>query len=166
MPTIRGSGEIPFNIPSRLRTVIQDLQQNVVKIRGQQQQPQPIMGLRATGLPLSNLIQWTAANADGYLLLWASTPNVTLALQGNPVNVGNSTQYSDNVGPGVTRWYWIQSFNIATGKRSQPTGPVKATSLVSTSGVTPPVPPPKTDSIIYNSFTGQHVGRNRITTGY
>ena len=167
MPTNRGIGELPIDTSRALRTVLQDMQQNIIKIRGQQQAPLPVTGLKATGQALTNLVQWVPSNADIYIVYWSTSPNSNPSADGNPVNVGNSAQYADPIGsPNITRYYWVVAVNIATGQRSAITGPVKATTLASTAAPVPPVPPIKSDVIVVDLTTGALIGRGRITSYY
>jgi hypothetical protein len=169
MPITRGIPQVPIvgKIPDgTLRSVLVALRQNVSALVGQQQAPAPVTGLKATGLALSNLVQWSTSNAGSYIVYWSTKSNINPE-QGNPVNVGNSSQYADPVGaPNVARWYWVRSFNPSTQQYSGFVGPVTATTKASTSTTPPPVAPPTADVIVVDAQTGILVGRGRITKYY
>lgn len=127
----------------------------VVELRHQQTPPTSPSNLSVTPQAFANIVVWTRpVNADYFEVLWNSTPNLATA---TVVNVGNSQQWTDNVGQAsITRFYWVRARKFASPLiKSVEAGPVKGTTLTSGTGVTPPKLPPISQIIVLNQQTGR-----------
>lgn len=141
----------------QLRRVLSDMREQVLQLRQRLTVPSGPSNLKATAQALSNLIQWTrSSDADYYEVLHATTPSL-LDPNLQTTDVGNSAMWLDHVGQSaITKFYWIRG-RKRTGSTSLEIGPVSATTLVSTAGVTPPVPPPPSDIIVIDKTTGRQI---------
>ena len=137
---IRGVGEIPFGIDPQLRRTLTDHRQVTLALRGAQAVPPSPSNFKVTPQSFANLLQWTrAVGSDFTEVLWNTVPNKTTA---NIVNVGNSAQWTDNVGQNaILRWYWVRA-GKNNGARSIESKALSGTTLASGTGVNPPTPPP------------------------
>ena len=149
----RGIRQIPIGIDMQTRLVLQDMKAEIERMRSSQAPPDVPSNLKVTPQAFSNLVQWTrSTTADFFEVLWSPTPNLS---QATVVNVGNSQQWSDQVGnTGVQRWYWVRS-RKNSGSRSLEVGPQKGTTLASNAGVTPPTPPVDGQRRVLNRLTGR-----------
>lgn len=132
-----------------------DVREQLLQIRQRQAVPDAPTNLRATAQALSNLLQWTrSSDADYYEVLAGLTPALNQSgLQ--TIDVGNSAQYLDHVGQSaIQKFYWVRA-RKRTGASSLEVGPVNATTLISTVGVTPPVPPPPSNILVHDQSTGR-----------
>lgn len=140
--------EVPTNIkdPNELLDIIREMRQAIIDARGPLHTPGPPTNFKVTPLAGAILLQWSrGTNADGTEVHWNTKPTLNGAFT---VDVAGSSQYVDYVGGnGVTRFYWIGSYDIHAPAGSPSTstlvGPLSATSLASGSGATPPAPPPQ-----------------------
>ena len=148
--TIRGIPEVPLGLEPQTRRYLQDLRQNLVDLVGQIAPPSAPTNLKVTPQSFSNEVQWTRSiGADYYEVIWNTSASLT---GGSPqvVNVGDSAQWTDNVGQsGITRFYWVRA-RKNSGVRSVELGPKSGTTLVSGTGVAPPNPPSQGQEIVTN----------------
>lgn len=150
---IRGLPEVPFGIKDpQLRQHLIDMRECVKSLMGRLAPPTTPSNPKVTAMPLGNLVQWTRGiNSDFHELLISSTPNVGEA---QVIDVGDSAQFFDNVGnKNIKRFYWIRSHKFS-GPRSLKVFAGSATTLDSTSLVTPPAPPPSSQMQAENIATG------------
>ena len=140
----------------QLRNFLVDVRENLVALRGNLTQAigQP-SNFTVTPTALSNLIQFSrSSDADFYEVLWNSVPTLATA---QVTTIGNTGQWQDYIGKaGVTRYYWVRS-RKHTGGKSLEVGPISATTLGSTAGVTVPVAPPAAHILILDSETGRTI---------
>lgn len=132
-----------------------DIREQLIQLRQRQAIPDPPTNVKATGQPFQNLVQWTrSSDADYYEVLHSLTPALTDPhLQTN--DAGNSAQWQDHIGQsGIKKFYWVRA-RKRTGASSLEVGPASATTLVSTPGVTPPVPPPPSNILVTDQATGR-----------
>jgi hypothetical protein len=148
----RGVRELPVGIPKDLRDFLQDLQGQVVSLRGTQQPLPTPTNFKVTPMAFGNLLQWTRSlGADYYEVLWAATANNT---QANVQGVGDSAQWFDNVGQAaVKRYYWVRAKKYL-GNTSLLTPGLSGTTLASGTGVNPPTPPPASKILVIDMQTG------------
>ena len=148
MAKVRAIPELPCNgsMSPRQRRIQVDMRQNTIGVRKAQSPPTTPTNLKVTPLAFNNMVQWTrSVNADFYEVLWSSTPQLSGA---TAVAVGDSAQWTDNVGQsGITRYYWVRGRKF-TGVKSIEAGPQAGTTLAATTGVTPPTPPPASQTIV------------------
>lgn len=173
MPGPRNIGEIPMQheiivvgpdgqqrkvnspLDPQLRRALVDMREQLLQLRKRLTVPDPITNLKATAQAFSNLIQWTrSADGDYYEVLHALTPALNDPhLQ--TTDVGNSALWLDHVGQsGIKKFYWVRT-RKRTGASSLEVGPVNATTLISATGVTPPVPPPPSNILVLDKSTGR-----------
>jgi len=150
----RGIPEVPTggDISPELRRHLVDMRQTVLLLRAGQTPPGDPGNVRVTAQAFGNIVQWSRGQqADFHEVLWNTTPTIVNA---TVVNVGNSAQWTDNVGQmGVKRYYWVRSHKN-TGPRSREIGPKDGTTLASNAGVAPPPPPPPGTHQVLNQRTG------------
>lgn len=98
--------------------------------------------VRATALAGAVQVDFTRSDGDAYVLYWNSTPSINLATR---VDLGTANIYVDNIGDGsITRYYAIRA---KKGDRNGELSPwVSATTLALGTAVTPPTPPPASDT--------------------
>ncbi len=144
-----------MNVDSNLRQFLDTMRTQVIKLRSTQSPLPTPTNVRVTPQSFANLIQWTRVpTADFYEVLWSATANVQ---QANIVDVGNSAQWTDNVGQSaIKRWYWVRA-RLNTGARSLNSPAVIGTTLASGTGVTPPIPPPPSKIIVIDTQTGNRL---------
>lgn len=134
---------------------LSDVREQLLQLRQRQAIPDAPTNVKATGQAFSNLVQWTrSADADYYEVLHALTPSLTDPhLQ--TTDAGNSALWTDHVGQNnVKKFYWVRA-RKRTGASSLETGPANATTVASTVGVTPPVPPPASNILVLDRATGR-----------
>lgn len=142
-----------MGIGSQLRRALVDQRQVVLAARGTQAVPPAPTNFKVTPQAFANLLQWSRATGSDFTeVLWNTTPNKVTA---NIVNVGNSAQWTDNVGQtAIKRWYWVRAAKN-NGARSIESAAISATTLASGTGVNPPTPPPGGQSQRIIQRTGQ-----------
>lgn len=158
MAGTRGLLEVPIKLDpgdAQYRRLLVEMRESIVKLRATQAPLPTPSNFRATALPFGVLLQWTrVTGADYYEVLWNTSADATKA---NVQGVGDSAQYIDQVGQsGIKRFYWLRARKF-TGAGSALNGPLSATTLVSTPGVTPPAPPPPGQIIVIDQQTGHQV---------
>lgn len=156
-----GIPEVPGHLDQQTKDLLLALRTQVIKLRSSQS-PLPVpTNFKVTPQAFGNLIQFTRVPvADFYEVLWSATPNFNGA---QVIDIGNSAQWTDNVGQvNVTRYYVVRA-RLNTGARSLNTQVKSGTTLASATGVNPPPPPPPSKIIVIDATTGHAVPYNLDT---
>lgn len=155
--------EVPLDFGKNMqeRQFVLELRQAIIDLRGPHSAPTAPSNFKVTPLAFANLLQWTrGVNADGTHVLWNTKPTLEGAVL---VDVGLSHEYRDYVGNnGVTRYYWIQSYDAQSqfhSLTSVEVGPIAGTTLAAGVGVNTPPPPPAGQQQTTNTKTGQIIDR-------
>lgn len=161
MATI-GIPEVPGHLDQQTQIFLTALRQQVIKLRSSQAPVTTPHNFKVTPQAFGALIQFSRVfGADYYEVLWSNSPNLNGA---QIIDIGDSAQWTDNVGQaGVVRWYAVRA-RLNTGARSPNTPVIKSTTLAAAAGVAPPLPPPPSNIIVIDQTTGQAVPY-RISTG-
>jgi hypothetical protein len=152
--TTRGIREVPNNLDTDLFNFLTDIRAQVVALTGNQAPLSPPTNLKATAQSFAITIQFTRTDADYFEILWSMAPTLNNAAV---VDIGNSNQWTDNVGQAaITKYYWVRA-RRNTGAVSAAAGPVKATTLASGTGATPAsaTSPPPSSILVVDKTTGQ-----------
>ena len=168
----RGIPEVPLDPTNpksaeEVRQFLVNLRQTVVDLRGPKHTPTAPSNFKVTPMAFANLLQWTSGvDADGTNVFWNSKPTLSGAVQ---VDVGGSQQHVDYVGnSGVTRYYWIQSYDAHSQFHSSVSievGPLSGATLASGTGVNVPPPPPSGQQQVMQTTTGQTVSKTQPGRG-
>lgn len=111
--------------------------------------PAAVTNVRATGMAGAIQVDFTRSEGGSYKLFW----NTTASLNGAVViDLGNSNKYVDQIGAeGVKRYYAVQASNGNTVSAYSVW--VSATTLALDAVITPPDPPPASQSPTLNTET-------------
>lgn len=158
-----GIPEVPMHLDQSTRDLLIALRTQVIKLRSSQVPLPAPTNFKVTAQAFGNILQWTRVPvADYYEVLWSNTANFNGA---QVIDVGNSAQWTDPVGQAnVTRYYAVRA-RLNTGARSLNTPTIKNTTLASTPGVAPPVPPPPSKILVIDQSTGHTVALHLDTGG-
>jgi hypothetical protein len=150
-----GIPEVPLHLDQTTQQFLQALRTQVIKLRSSQAPVAIPSNFKVTAQAFSNTLQFTRVPlADYYEVLWSSSPNMNGA---HVVDIGNSAQWTDNVGQtGITRYYAVRA-RLNTGARSLNTQIAKSTTLPSATGVNPPDPPIPNKILVIDQLTGHAV---------
>ncbi len=132
--------EVPSSVDPGLRRLLTELRNSAQRQEVNRIPPTVVSNVQVTPVAGGNLVTFTrSADAEGYLVRISSTPswNASKDIQ---ADIGDSNVYRDETGAGsVTRYYQIVSKNGQLF--SQPSSPVKATSLAPGTAATLPQSP-------------------------
>jgi hypothetical protein len=150
-----GIPEVPLHLDQATRDLLNSLRTQVIKLRSSQAPLPAPTNFKVTAQAFGNVIQFTRVPvADYYEILWSASPNLNGA---QVIDIGNSAQWTDNVGQaGITRYYTVRA-RLNTGARSLNTQTVKSTTLAAAAGVAPPLPPPPSKVLVIDQATGHVV---------
>jgi len=104
--------------------------------------PRPITNLRATAVAGGIQIDFTRSDGDSYTLYKNSLPSTNLSTR---IDLGTANTYTDDLGAGGMLRYYLVVSKMGS-RESEPSPWVTNTSLGLTVAITPPVPPPATDT--------------------
>ena len=116
--------------------------------------PGPVTNIRATALSGAIQVDFTRSDGDSYVLYWNTAPSLQGAVR---IDLGGANKYVDDIGAGsVKRYYAVRAKNgNVSGEVSVWT---PQTSLALGTAITPPVPPPPTET----PFIDQETDSNAI----
>lgn len=104
--------------------------------------PGDVSNVRATALAAAIQVDFTRSDGDGYSLYWNTTASLEGAVR---VDLGTANKYVDTIGDGlIKRWYLIRPRKGLVEGNYSPW--VSQTTLAIGTAVTPPTPPPASDT--------------------
>lgn len=113
--------------------------------------PKQPSNLVATGKAGGVVVQFTRSDGDTYILYVSKTKSFTVATR---IDLGMAAEYTHDIGAAdETRYYWVKAKKGQL--ESLPTGPVGATTLALAVEITPPEPPPASQTPTRSDETGE-----------
>lgn len=146
-------GNIPTSFTQEQQMFIQSLVSAIKSLQPTVIPPTPPSNLKVTPKAGGNIIQFTRSNGDTYALYKNQQPTLNLATR---VDLGRASQYVDDVGAAdITVFYWIFA---KTGQLiSTVVGPTSGKTLALNATITPPTPPPASQTPTHSDTDNQVV---------
>lgn len=136
---------------TKLRKLLVQMRNAILQLSGSVEPLDVPTNLQVTPVAGGNKVRFTRSNGDGYKLVISKTAAIT---DGYTLQLGNTTEYNDNVGAGAERrWYWVIAY-AANKPESTPVGPVSGVTLALGTSTVIPDPPPQNDPYRNPCFTG------------
>jgi hypothetical protein len=151
-PIPQGIKDVPYNLDPSLREFLQQIRNAIKRLENTVVAPQPATNLKATAKAGGIIVQFTRSDGDAYILYSNDTPSINGARR---IDLGLAAEFTDEIGQAAfTRYYWIKAKKGQM--ESVMAGPVSATTLALNATITPPLPPPASQTIAKSDETGNY----------